>query len=155
MDDTIITREGLRRLSDELERMKTEGRRSIAERLARAVASEANRDENAELLEAREEQGLLEQRIAVLEERLRSALLVEPQPGNGRIDVGERVRIRDLSTGERLDLELVGPFESDPAAGPISIASPVGKAIVGRRRGEIADVDTPRGRLQYKIVKAE
>src|SRR5215470_10691251 len=113
MDDMIITREGLRRLGDELERLRTEGRRSIAERLARAVASEANREENAELLETKEEQALLEQRIAVLEERLRSSLLVEPQPGNGRIDVGERVRIRDLSTGERLDLELVGPFDSD------------------------------------------
>src|SRR5262249_31951711 len=110
---------------------------------------------NAELLETRDEQALLEQRIAVLEERLRSALLVEPQPGNGRIDVGERVRIRDLATGERLDLQLVGPYDSDPTAGRISIASPVGKAIVGRRRGEIADVDAPRGRLQYKILTAE
>jgi transcription elongation factor GreA len=155
MDDMIITREGLRRLSDELERLRRDGRRSIAERLAHAVASEANREENAEWLEVREVQALLEQRIAVLEQRLHSVLLVEPDLGNGRVDVGERVRVRDLATGERLDLELVGPFESDLTAGRISIASPVGKAIVGRRRGEIAEVDAPRGRRQYKILTAE
>lgn len=155
MDDTVITPEGLRRLSDELERLKGEGRRSVAERLAHAIATEANRDENTAFLQAREEQAFLEQRIGLLEERLRSALLVEPRPGNGRVDVGERVRIRDLSTGQRLDLELVGPFESDAAAGRISIASPVGKAIIGRRRGEIAEVDAPLGRRQYKILTAE
>jgi transcription elongation factor GreA len=155
MDDMIITREGLRRLSDELERLKVDGRRSVAERIALAVATESNRDENAEFQEARTEQALLEQRIATLEERVRSAMLVEPRLGNGRVDVGERVRVRDLATGERLDLELVGPFEADPFAGRISIASPVGKAIVGLRRGQIADVEAPRGRRQYKVLAVE
>jgi len=154
MHETVITRDGLLRLSEELERLKTDGRRDIAERLRQATA-EANPAENGDYLHAREEQALLERRIALLEGRLRSARLVEPRLGNGRVDVGERVRVRNLASGERLDLELVGPLEADPAAGRISIASPLGKAIEGLRRGEIADVDAPRGRLQFRVLAVE
>jgi len=153
--DTIITQQGFRRLSEELERLRTDGRRSIAERLAQAAATESNLDENADFHEARNEQLVLERRIAMLEERLRRVLPVEPRIGNGCVDVGERVRMRDLATGERLDFELVGPFEADLSAGRISVASPVGKAIVGLRRGEIADVDAPRGKRRYEILRAE
>src|ERR671931_1956985 len=152
MRETIITREGLARLSEELERLTTVERRRIVERLRHAAASETNQTENADYMDAREEQALLERRIALLEERLREARLVEPRPGNGRVDVGERVRLRDLESGERLELELVGPLESDPFAGRISVASPLGKAIVGLRRGEIAGVDAPLGRRRLKVV---
>jgi transcription elongation factor GreA len=127
MDDTVITREGFERLSEELERLR------------RATGDEA----------------LLERRIALLEERLRSARIVDPQPGNGRIDVGEGVRLRDLDSGEPFELELVGPLEADPSRGRISVASPLGKAIHGLRRGEVADVDAPRGRLRYEVVAVE
>jgi transcription elongation factor GreA len=152
MHETVITREGLKRLTAELERLTTDGRRKIADRLQQAASSEVNRTENADYLGAREDQALLERRIALLEERLRSAQVVEPRPENGRVDVGERVRLHDLDSGERLELELVGPLESDPSAGRISVVSPIGKAIVGLRRGEIAEVDAPRGRLQFKIL---
>jgi transcription elongation factor GreA len=155
MQATMITREGLERLSAELERLKDHGRREIAERLRRASAGDANRAENAELLAVREDQALLERRIALLEEKLRSAQVIDPQPANGSVDVGERVSLRELDSGERLELELVGPLESDPSAGRISVASPLGKAIVGRRRGEVADVDAPRGRLRYQILGVE
>ena len=155
MDETVITRDGLTRMSAELERLRTIGRRTIAERLQQAVAREANPAENADYLDAREELALLERRIAVLDERLRSAQVVEPQPGNGRVDVGERVRLRDLDSGERLELELVGPLEADVSAARISIASPLGRAIVGLRRGEVASVDVPRGRRRFKVVAVE
>jgi transcription elongation factor GreA len=155
MDDTVITPEGLQRLTDELERLTTDGRREMAERLRRAAAGEASAEESADYLGVREDQALLERRIALLEDRVRTARIVEPQPGNGRVDVGERVRIRDLESGERLELELVGPLEADPAAGRISIASPVGRAIQGLRRGQVAEVDAPRGRLQFKILAVE
>ena len=154
MNEVVITREGLERLDAELERLTTEGRREIAERL-RHAAREANCAENAEYIGVREDQALLERRIALLAERLQSAEVIEPQPGNGRIDVGERVRVRDLESGQRLDLELVGPLESDAGAGRISIVSPFGRAILGLRRGQIADVDAPRGRLQFKILAVE
>jgi len=155
MQQSVITREGLERLSAELERLTTHGRREITRRLERARATEANRDESSDFLAAREEQALLERRIAVLQERLHMAELVEPQLGNGRIDVGERARLRDLASGKRLEVELVGPHEFDAAAGRISIASPVGQAILGLRRGQVAEVDAPRGRLQFKVLAVE
>jgi transcription elongation factor GreA len=155
MNETVITREGFERLSEELERLTGDGRREIAERLRHAAASEANPDENADYLGVREDQALLERRIALLEERLRSAQVVMPQIGNGRIDIGERVRLRDLDSGERLELELVGPLEADLSFGRISVASPVGKAIHGLRRGQIADVDAPRGRLRFEVIAVE
>ena len=155
MDSTAITARGLERLSEELERLTTEGRREIAERLRHAAASAANSAENADYFAACADQARLEQRIALLQGRLRAAEVVEPQLGNGRIDLGERVRVRDLDSGERLEFELVGPHEFDPAAGRISTVSPLGKAIAGLRRGQIADVDTPRGRLRFKILAVE
>jgi|1186.fasta_scaffold08905_4 transcription elongation factor GreA len=155
MQETVITRDGLERLSAELERLSTEGRREITERLRQAVGGETNRNENADYLGVREDQALLERRIAVLEARLRSAEVVEPQLGNGRVDVGERVRLRELESGQRLEVELVGPFESDAESGRISLASPLGQAIVGLRRGQVAEVDAPRGRLQFRVVAVE
>jgi transcription elongation factor GreA len=152
VDETVITRAGLQRLNEELERLTGEGRREIAERLTRAVANETNHAENADYLAVREDQALLERRIALLQERLLSAQLSEPDPENGRIDVGERVRLRALDSGKRLEVELVGRLEADPSRGRISIASPLGKAILGLRRGEIVDVDAPRGTLRYKIL---
>ena len=155
MQEIVITRDGLERLEAELERLTTEGRREIAERLGHAAAREANCAENAEYLGVREDQALLERRIALLTERVQLAEVIEPQPGNGRVDVGERVRVRDLESGKRLELELVGPLESDARAGRISILSPVGRAILGLRRGQIVDVDAPRGRLKFKILAVE
>ena len=155
MDETVITPEGFERLGEELERLTTDGRREIAERLRRAATGEANPDENLEYLGVREDQALLERRIALLEDRLRAARVVEPQLGNGRVDVGERVRLRNLDSGERLELDLVGLLEADPTKGRVSIASPLGKAINGLRRGQIAMVDAPGGRLCFKILAVE
>jgi transcription elongation factor GreA len=155
MHETLITPDGLERLSAELEQLATEGRREIAERLKQAAAAEPNRAENADYLGVREDQALLERRIALLEDWLRSAQVVEPQPHNGRIDVGECVRLRDLGSGERFEVELVGPLESDGIAGRVSISSPLGRAIVGLRRGQVAEVDAPRGKLRFKILAVD
>ena len=155
MDQVVITAEGRERLDAELERLATEGRQEIAERLKGAAESEANHVESAEYLAVRDDQALLEQRIALLAERLQSAQVVEPKFGNGRVDVGERVRVRDVESGARLEVELVGTLESDAAAGRISFASPLGRAILGLRRGEIAEVDAPRGRRRFKILAVE
>jgi hypothetical protein len=99
MSESAITREGLERLNQELERLVTGGRRKIAERLRNLATSEANPAESGDYLDVREEQAMLERRIAVLQERLRRVRVVDPQLGNGRIDLGERVRLRDLSSG--------------------------------------------------------
>jgi len=155
MQGTAITREGYERLNAQLEQLTSDGRRRMAERLRSAAAGAANRVEDSEYLGAREDQGLLERQIAVLEERLRSAQVVEPKLGNGRVDIGERVRLRNLESGERLEVELVGPIEADASAGRISVVSPLGRAIVGGRRGQITEVDAPRGRLRFKILAVE
>ena len=155
MNEFVITPAGRTRLEAELEHLTNEGRREIAERLEHAAAGESKRAENAEYLTVCEDQALLERRIALLTERLLSAEVIEPQLGNGRVDVGERVRVRELESGARLELELVGTLESDATAGRISVASPLGRAILGLRRGEIAEVDAPRGKLQFRVLAVE
>ncbi len=155
MTERLFTAEGLARLRDELDRLKTVGRREVADRLRHAVAAEADPSTNADYIEAREEQARLEARIARLEDRLAAAKVVEPDNGNDMVDVGERVRLRDLDTGSRLTYELVGSFEADPAAGRISAESPVGQALIGRRRGEVALVQAPRGEVRLRVVAIE
>ena len=155
MHELVITSDGFERLTEELEGLKRDGRPLVAERLRRAAASEANLAQNTEYADARDEQAQLERRIAVLEERLRRTRIVLPCLGNGRVDVGERVRVRDLASGRPLEVELVGHLEADFAAGRVSVASPLGRALVGLRGGEIADVDAPRGRLRYEVLAVE
>jgi transcription elongation factor GreA len=155
VEDPVITKEGLERLSEELERLKLDGRRAVAERLRHAATSEANFTQNADYIDARQELVSLEERIALLEQRLRSARVVAPSLGNGRVDVGERVRVRDLASGKRLEVVLVGPLESDFSAGRVSVASPLGKALIGLRCGDVADVRTPRGNRSFKVLAVE
>jgi transcription elongation factor GreA len=155
MHELLITREGFERLNEQLERLKGDERRRVADRLRRAVSSEANLAENAEYLDAREEKLQLEQRILQLKGRLRSARIVAPRLGNGRVDPGERVRVREVSSGQSLELELVGQLEADVAAGRVSVASPLGKALVGLRKGEIAVVDAPRGKFGFEVLAVE
>jgi transcription elongation factor GreA len=155
MHELLITREGFERLNEQLERLKGDERRRVADRLRRAVSSEANLAENAEYLDAREEKLQLEQRILLLKGRLRSARIVAPRLGNGRVDPGERVRVREVSSGQSLELELVGQLEADVAAGRVSVASPLGKALVGLRKGEIAVVDAPRGKFGFEVLAVE
>ena len=155
MEELLITRNGYERLNKQLERLKGEERRRVADRLRRAVGSEANLAQNAEYLDAREEKLKLEQRILLLKARLRSARIVAPRLGNGRVDPGERVRVREVFSGQALELELVGQFEADVAAGRVSVASPLGQALMGLRKGEIAVVDAPRGSFGFEVLAVE
>ena len=155
MDDLVITREGFERLYKQLERLKGEERRRVADRLRLATTTEANLAQNMEYLDAREEKLELELRIFMLRERLREARVVEPRPGNGRVDPGERVRVREIASGRSLVLELVGQLEADVAAGRVSVVSPLGQALVGLRKGEIANVVAPRGRFAFEVMAVE
>jgi transcription elongation factor GreA len=127
----------------------------VADRLRGATGSEANLAQNSEYLDAREEKIQLEHRIGLLQRRLRSARVVEPCLGNGRVDVGERVRVRETTSKRSLEFELVGQLEGDLAAGRVSVASPLGQALVGLRKGEIAAVRAPRGRVGFEVVAVE
>ncbi len=152
MNETLTTPAGLVRLSDELERMRTSGRQAVIERIRTAASTDADADANADYQAAREEQALLEARIAQLEQRLAVALVAEPDAGNDVVDLGERVLLRDLKTGARHEYELVGTLEADPAAGRISAVSPLGRALMGRRRGEVAVFQSPRGPRRMRIL---
>lgn len=155
MQELVITSEGFERLTKKLEQLKSEERRRVADRLRGAMTGEANLAQNTEYLDARDEKVRLEQRIGLLRERLRSARVVAPRLGNGRVDLGERVRVREVTTGRLLELELVGQLEGDVSAGRVSVASPLGQALVGLREGEIAQVDAPRGRFGFQVMAVE
>jgi transcription elongation factor GreA len=119
------------------------------------MTSEANLAQNMEYSDARDQKLQLERRIGLLRERLRSARIVAPCLGNGRVDLGERVRVREVVSGHSLELELVGQLEGDLAAGRVSVASPLGQALVGLRKGEIAKVKAPRGRFAFEVLAVE
>jgi len=152
MQEIPITHAGLTRFTEELERLKTDGRREMGERIRQAVSTDADATANSDYLAAREEQERLEAKIARLEQRLAAARVMRPRSGGDRVGFGGQVRVRDVDTGTAHDYELVGPLESDPHTGRISNESPLGRALLGRRCGEIALVDTPRGQFRYEIV---
>jgi transcription elongation factor GreA len=138
----LMTQEGYDRLRRELESLTTVGRRDVAERLRLAREDGGDPAENGELLDALEEMRLLEQRISGLEGRLASAVVVSPS-ADGSAGIGTRVRLR-TSAGQVIEYDLVGAGEADPSAGRISVESPVGQAIAGRRPGATIEVQTPR-----------
>jgi transcription elongation factor GreA len=155
MNEMLITPAGLARLEAELDRLRTEGRRQVAERLREAAATEADVTESADFRIAREEKDRLEARIAQLELRLAETEVAEANGDNGVIDLGERVRLRDVDTGVRIDYEVVGTLEADLRAGRISAVSPLGRALLGRRRGEVVLVEAPGGVRRFKILRIE
>jgi transcription elongation factor GreA len=135
MNEMLITPAGLARLEAELDRLRTEGRLEAAERLRDAATTEADVTESADYRVAGEEKDRLEMRIAQLELRLAATEVADADGDNGVIDLGERVRLRNLDTGMRIDYQVVGTLEADLPAGRISAVSPLGRALLGRRRG--------------------
>lgn len=97
----------------------------------------------------------LHQRIATIEDRLGSATVVQPDPADGELGVGESARVRDLDSGELVEYRLVGAGETDPAAGSISYVSPVGSALFRRRVGDVIQVEVPRGLLRLEILEIQ
>jgi transcription elongation factor GreA len=143
------------RLTDELEHLTNEGREEIAQRLRHAVSTDANILENGDYHDALNDLAALERRIALLRQRIHSAQIAEPNRSNGLAEVGKRVRLRDLETGETAEYKLVGALEADPFLGRISILSPLGQALLGKRPGDTALVQAPKGRLHYEILAIE
>jgi len=144
VDTTVlISAAGYARLESELELLRTDARRALSERL-REAREDGDLDDNPALGDLLEEQAQLEQRISLLEARVRSAEIVEPA-ADGRAGIGTLVRVRDFAAGSTHEYELVGPLESDVGSGRVSVEAPVGRALVGRRPGDRLDVETPRG----------
>jgi transcription elongation factor GreA len=151
--EVILTPEGYEKLKEEIEFLSTEKRREVADRI-RIAREFGDIQENSEYDDAKNDQALLEARIAKLEERLRDARIIEASDITaGVVSVGSVVRLRDVDAKETVEYHIVGSAEANPAEQKLSNESPVGKAIIGKKKGETVEVATPRGgSLKYKIL---
>jgi transcription elongation factor GreA len=154
--EIILTPEGLSKLQEELVHLQTERRREVAERIkeAREFGDIA---ENSEYDDAKNEQAMLEQRIAQLEEKLRSAQIIDAKDlSNDVVQVGSVVHVKDEKTGKSQKFTIVGSAEAKPAEAKLSNESPVGRALIGHKRNDVVSVQVPRGPARkLKITKIE
>jgi len=149
---TFLTREGYRKLEQELNYLRTIRRQEVARRLHQALA-EGDLLENAELEDARNEQAFVEGRILMLERMLRNAVIIEEGEGpREAAGLGSRVTVVEEGDGPPETYHIVGSAEADPSKGLISNESPLGRALMGRKVGERAVVNAPDGVLVFKIV---
>jgi transcription elongation factor GreA len=150
--DVILTPEGYDRLVEELEQMRTVRRQEVADRI-REAREFGDISENSEYDDAKNEQAMLEARIAQFEERLRAARVIDSsEVTTDVVSLGSQVRLKDLSHGDSVTYTIVGSAEADPTEGRLSNESPVGRAVMGRKKGEEVDVSTPGGATTMKIV---
>jgi transcription elongation factor GreA len=153
MNEVLLTPEGLSRLEGELERLVTVERDAVRARLRDAVENDGDLVGNGDYLDAKEEQALLEQRIARLTGRLASARVLDaPRDPNGVVTLGARVRLCAVETDETVEYQIVDPIESDPTEFKISKESPVGRTVLGRTQGEKIAVKAPGGTMRFEIL---
>jgi transcription elongation factor GreA len=151
--EVILTPEGYEKLKSEIEHLSTTKRREVAERI-RIAREFGDIAENAEYDDAKNEQMLLEHRIATLEERLRHARVIEKKDiAKDVVSVGSKVKLRDVDAKKTFEYRIVGSAEANPSENKLSNESPVGKAIIGKKKGETVTVTAPRGMLKFKILE--
>jgi len=152
--DVILTPEGYKRLKAELDHLRVVRRREVADRIA-AAREFGEIAENAEYDDAKNEQMMLEHRIAQLEERLANARVIDTRRvDTSVVSIGSVVRLRDVDAKETIEYFIVGSAEANPAERKLSNESPVGRAIIGRKKGETVEVATPKGaKLKFKIME--
>ena len=143
MKEVILTPEGFKKLKEEIQHLSNDKRREVAERI-RVARQFGDIAENAEYDDAKNDQALLEHRIAVLEEKLAHARVITKKDiEKDVVSVGSRVKLRDVSAKETVEYHIVGSAEANPAEQKLSNESPVGKAIMGKKKGETVEVQTP------------
>ena len=148
----LLTKDGLARLERELEELRTVRRSEVAERIKYAKDF-GDISENAEYEDAKNEQGMVEGRILVLENMIRNAVLIEEPSSGGVVGIGSVVEVKD-DFGKQT-FTIVGPAEVDVAQGRISMESPLGKALLGHKSGEQVEVQSPDGARRVKITKVQ
>jgi transcription elongation factor GreA len=150
--DVILTPEGLEKLKKEIELLSTDKRREVAERIKEAREF-GDISENSEYDDAKNEQAMLEARIATLEDKLRSASVINPSElSPDLVRVGSVVHVKDSGSGKSLTYTIVGSTEADPSSNKLSNESPVGKALVGRKKGDTTKVTLPNGKTRELTV---
>ena len=148
----LLTDEGLHNLEQELEFLKTERRKEIAEKIKVAL-SFGDLSENSEYDEAKNEQAKIEARIVEIEAMLKNVEIIEDVKGNAKtVMVGVKVRVLDEEYGDECEYRVVGSTEADPRNGKISDESPVGKALVGKKVGDEVIVEAPGGEFKLKVL---
>jgi len=153
LKEIILTAEGYEKLKQEIEFLQTEKRREVAERI-RVAREFGDIAENAEYDDAKNEQAMLEHKIAQLEERLLSArVITKKEISKDTVSVGSKVRIRDVAAKQTFEYHIVGSAEANPAENKLSNESPVGKAIMGHKKGDVVEVAAPRGTTKFKILE--
>ena len=151
-EEILLTQEGYDKIVGEHEELVSVRRKEVSERLKEAI-SYGDLSENAEYDSAKDEQAELEERIVKLENMIRTVKIIdENQMTNDFVGVGLKVKIKDMDSGEDMEFTIVGSTEADPFAGRISNESLVGQHLLGKKKGEIAEIVVPDGVLHYKVV---
>ena len=148
----LLTEEGLKKLEDKLDYLKSVKRIEIAVRLKAAIAL-GDLSENSEYEDAKNEQAFLEGEIIDLETKIRNSDIIQSNGGSDVVQMGQKVVIKDLEFDEEMTYSIVGSAEADPTEFRISNESPVGAAIIGQKVGSTVEVHVPAGVLQYKIME--
>ncbi len=158
-DQTLVTKEGLKKLKDELDELKTARRQEVAQRLKEAI-SYGDLSENSEYEEAKNEQAFVEGRILELEQKVKNAKIISEKKvettkrGGKVIDIGSTVSLQNQSGNEAAEkYTIVGTTEADPLDHKISNESPIGKSLLGRQKGDTVDVTTPSGIVEYEVLQ--
>jgi len=150
--EVMLTVDGLRKLEQELEHLKSVKRKEVAERIKQAIEF-GDISENSEYEDAKNEQAFIEGRILTLEKKLRNARIIDDTGlDTDKVSLGSKVVLKDLECGDVLEYVIVGSMEADPSAAKISNESPVGKAIIGQRIGAVVEVQVPVGLLKYELL---
>ena len=151
----ILTYEGLRQLEEELQELKVNKRKQVAEKIKEA-REQGDLSENAEYDAAKDEQRDIEARIEEIDKKMKNAeVVVEDEVDVDVINIGCMVRILDMEYNDELEYKIVGSTEANSLKGKISNESPVGKALMGARKGDVISVDTHSGMIQYKILEIQ
>lgn len=153
--EVLLTKEGLQKLENELENLKSVKRQEVADRIKQAIAF-GDISENSEYEDAKNEQAFIEGRILLLEKTLKNARLMEDKEiRTDVVSLGSKVTLREVKSGREISVTIVSSVESKLRDGKISDESPVGKAILGKKVNSSVKVQAPAGIIQYKIIKVE
>lgn len=153
-DEIILTREGFEKLENELNHLKTVKRREVAKRIKQAREL-GDISENSEYEDAKNEQAFLEGRIREIEQMLRNARLADEDTAGDVVHFGKVITLYDLENEDEVAYSLVGSAEADPLDYKISNESPLGKAIMGKKVGDVVEFEAPIGLIKYEIRKIE
>jgi transcription elongation factor GreA len=153
LKQTILTQEGLNKLEKELELLKTEKRRDIAEKIKTAL-SFGDLAENAEYDEAKNEQGIVEARIAEIEATLMNVEILDSESlTTEEVQLGNKIKIKNIENKKEMNLYIVGSKEVDMKTGKISDESPIGRACIGHKVGDVINAEAPAGIVSYEILE--